>query len=105
RALRPEPESAAALRPRRLPGSLSHLVHAGRGHRRRRMKRPANVLYDVAERMPPGVLFLSGLQHVGLMSMFLLYPVLIAKACDATPEVAGSLVSLTLVAMAAGTVL
>jgi NCS2 family nucleobase:cation symporter-2 len=69
------------------------------------MKKPPNVLYGVGDRMPPGVLMLCGLQHVGLMSMFLLYPVLIAKACDASPEVAGSLVSLTLIAMAAGTIL
>jgi len=69
------------------------------------MKRPPTVLYGVEEKMPPGVLLLSGLQHVGLMSVFLLYPVLLAKACDASAEVAAALVSLTLIAMAAGTIL
>ena len=69
------------------------------------MKKPPNVLYGAEDRMPPGVLFLSGLQHVGLMSMFLLYPVLIAKAVNAPAEVAAALVSLTLIAMAIGTFL
>jgi NCS2 family nucleobase:cation symporter-2 len=69
------------------------------------MKKPPNVLYGVEEKMPAGVLLLSGLQHVGLMSMFLLYPVLVAKACDASAETAAALVSLTLLAMAAGTIL
>ena len=69
------------------------------------MRKPPNVLYGVAERMPAGVAVLSGLQHVGLMSMFLLYPVLVAKACDSPPEVVAAMVSMTLIAMAIGTIL
>lgn len=69
------------------------------------MRKPPNVLYGVAERMPAGVAVLSGLQHAGLMSMFLIYPVLIAKAANSTPEVAAAMVSLTLLALAIGTLL
>jgi xanthine permease XanP len=69
------------------------------------MKKPLNVAYGVAEHPPLPVAVLSGFQHVGLMSMYLVYPVLIARAADATPEVAASMVSLTLLAVAIGTLL
>ncbi len=54
---------------------------------------------------PLGVNIFSGLQHVGLMSIFLVYPVLIAQAAGSTAEVAAAMVSATLIAMAVGTVL
>ncbi len=69
------------------------------------MRKPSNVVYGVEERPPLGVTVVSGLQHAGLMSMFLLYPVLIARAADAPVEVAAAMVSFTLIAMAIGTVL
>jgi xanthine permease XanP len=69
------------------------------------MRKPSNVVYGVDERPPSGVLVLSGFQHVCLMSIYLLYPVLIAKEAGAGPAVAGAMVSLTLLALAAGTIL
>jgi len=69
------------------------------------MRKPSNVVYGFDERPPPLVTVLSGLQHVGAMSMYLLYPVLVARAVNAPPEVAASMVSLTLLAMAVGTLL
>jgi xanthine permease XanP len=69
------------------------------------MRKPPNVLFGVDERPPTGFTLLSGLQHAGLMSMFLLYPVLVAKASGAAPEVATAMVSLTLLALAIGTIL
>jgi NCS2 family nucleobase:cation symporter-2 len=69
------------------------------------MRKPSNVLYGVEERPPAVVAVLGGLQHVGCMAMYLLYPVLVAKAAHATEAVAGAVVSLTLIAMAIGTLL
>ena len=69
------------------------------------MRKPSHVVYGVEERPPAGVAILSGLQHVALMSMFLLYPVLIAKEAGAPAQVALAMVSLTLVALAIGTML
>jgi NCS2 family nucleobase:cation symporter-2 len=68
------------------------------------MRKPSNVIYGVDESPPPLVVAVSGLQHVALMSMYLLYPVLIAKAANAPPEVASAMVSLTLIALAVGAV-
>jgi xanthine permease XanP len=69
------------------------------------MRRPSSVLFGPEDRPPRAVTFVSGLQQVGLMSMYLLYPALIAKAAGATPEVASAMVSLTLVALAIGAML
>ncbi|VTU27995.1 Xanthine permease XanP [Variovorax sp. PBL-H6] len=67
--------------------------------------KPVGLIYGVDETPPLGVNLLSGLQHVGLMSIFLVYPVLIAQAAGSTAEVAAAMVSATLIAMAVGTVL
>lgn len=67
--------------------------------------KPAGLIYGVDETPPLGVNILSGLQHVGLMSIFLVYPVLVAQAAGSTPEVAAALVSATLIALAVGTLL
>src|SRR5262245_13229262 len=69
------------------------------------MKKPLNVVYSTDERLPAGIAMLSGLQHVGLMSIYLVYPVLIARAGGASAEVAAAMVSFTLVALAIGTIL
>jgi NCS2 family nucleobase:cation symporter-2 len=69
------------------------------------MKKPLNVVYAADERLPAGIAVLSGLQHVGLMSIYLVYPVLIARAAGSTAEIAAAMVSFTLVALAVGTIL
>jgi xanthine permease XanP len=69
------------------------------------MRRPTNVIYAVEERPPLGVMALSGLQHAGLMSIYLVYPVLVARAAGAPQEAATALVALTLIGLAIGTVL
>ena len=67
--------------------------------------KPAGLIYGVDDTPPLGVNILSGLQHVGLMSIYLVYPVLIAQAAGASAEVAASLVSATLIALAVATLL
>ena len=69
------------------------------------MRKPSNVVYGVDERPPSLVLALGGVQHVGVMSMFLLYPVLVAREAGAAPDVAASFLSFTLIGMAIGTLL
>ncbi|MBS0452619.1 MAG: xanthine permease [Proteobacteria bacterium] len=69
------------------------------------MTPPSNVAYAVDDKPPAGVLILAGLQHVALMSMDLVYPVLLAQATGASPQIAAAMVSLTLVAMAVGTLM
>lgn len=68
-------------------------------------RKAANVVYGVLDVPPRGITALSGLQHVGLMSVYLVYPVLLAEAAGASSETAAAMISLTLVALGAGTLL
>lgn len=69
------------------------------------MRKPAHLSYGVDDKPPLAVNALSGLQHVGLMSIYLVFPALVAKAAGAPAEVAVAMVSMTLVALAIGTLL
>lgn len=69
------------------------------------MRKPPNLSYGVDDTPPLGVNALSGLQHVGLMSIYLIYPALVAQAAGSSVEVAAAVVSMTLVALAIGTLL
>ena len=44
------------------------------------MKKPSGIVYGVEERPPAGITVLSGLQHVGLISVILVFPLLIGRA-------------------------
>jgi xanthine permease XanP len=69
------------------------------------VRKPPNILYGVDDLPPLGITLLSGLQHVGLMSVNLVYPVLVAHAAGASAATAAAMVSLTLVALAVGALL
>ncbi|NJN39735.1 MAG: purine/pyrimidine permease [Gammaproteobacteria bacterium] len=69
------------------------------------MRKPPNILYGVDEAPPHAVTLLSGLQHAGLMSINLVYPVLVAHAAGASATTAAAMVSLTMVALAIGALL
>ena len=42
-------------------------------------RKPVNIVYGVDEVPPFGVTVLSGFQHVGLISIFLVYPLLVSR--------------------------
>jgi NCS2 family nucleobase:cation symporter-2 len=69
------------------------------------MRKPANITYGVDDIPPRGVTALSGLQHVGMMSIYLIYPAIVAQAAGGTGEVVAAMISMSLVALAIGTVL
>ena len=69
------------------------------------MKKPASVIYAVDEAPPPAVTALSALQHVGLMSINLIYPVLIAREAGSSPQAVAHIVSLSMIALALGAIL
>jgi NCS2 family nucleobase:cation symporter-2 len=54
-------------------------------------RKAANVVYGVLDVPPLGVTALSGIQHVGLMSVYLVYPVLLAEAAGASSETAAAM--------------
>lgn len=69
------------------------------------MRKPRGVIYGVDERPPAAVIALSALQHVGVMTVFLIYPVLIGREAGGGPDLVSNLVSISLIVLAVGTVL
>jgi xanthine permease XanP len=43
-------------------------------------KKPANLVYGVEENPPWGITLLQGLQHVFIMSVYFIFPVLVVHA-------------------------
>jgi NCS2 family nucleobase:cation symporter-2 len=69
-----------------------------------KMRKPLGIVYAVEARHRR-VVALSGLQHVALMTTYLVFPLLLLQATKAPTEVAAAVVSLTLLTMAIGTLL
>jgi xanthine permease XanP len=88
-------------------GALTRSYHgdAPRGFAILSMRKPANITYGLDEPPPLGVTILSGVQHVGVMSIYLVFPAAVASAAGAPPDVAAAMISMTLVALALGTLM
>lgn len=69
------------------------------------MRKPLNIVYGVDETPPLAVMLLSGLQHVGLISIFLLFPLLVSREAQLPAEKILDVLSLSMLTMSAGAVL
>jgi len=69
------------------------------------VKRPLNIVYWLNDAPPLGVTVLSGLQHVGLVSIFLLVPVLAAREAGLAPDKIVDVLALSMLVMAVGPIL
>ena len=69
------------------------------------MKRPLTIVYGLDDTPPLGVTLLSGLQHVGLVSIFLLVPVIACREAGLPPEKIVDVLALSMLVMAVGPVL
>jgi len=69
------------------------------------MRTPIGVIHGPDDHPPASVTALNGFQHVGLVAIYLVYPVLVAEAAGADAATASAMVSLTLIALAIGAAL
>lgn len=69
------------------------------------MRKPPNIVYGVDEAPPFGVTVLSGFQHVGLISIFLLYPLLVSREGSLSVEQTSNALSLTMLILGTGAIL
>lgn len=69
------------------------------------MKRPAGIVYGVNDVPPMSVLLLGGLQHVGLVSIFLLVPLIAGRQAGLAPEQIIDVLSLSMLVLAVGPIL
>lgn len=69
------------------------------------MRKPPNILYGVDETPPLGVTLLSGVQQVGLISVYLVFPLLIGREAQVTDSEVVGLLSASMIAMAVAAIL
>ena len=68
-------------------------------------KKPLSIVYGVNENPPFGVTVVSAFQHVGLISIFLLFPLLVCREARLEPDKVLDVLSLSMLAMGAGAIL
>ena len=69
------------------------------------MRKPPNILYGVDETPPLAVTLLSGLQQVGLISVYLVFPLLVGREAQLTDAEVIGLLSVSMIAMAVAAIL
>lgn len=69
------------------------------------MKKPANIIYGLTEAPPPLVTAGNAVQHVGLIAINLVYPLLIFRLADVPVAGVANLIAIGLMVLGAGTFL
>ena len=69
------------------------------------MRRPPNIFYGVDDKPPHGVTVLSGLQHVGLISIILVYPLLVTREAGLSSQASQDVLSLSMIVLGIGAIL
>ena len=63
------------------------------------MKRPQNLVYALDEAPPPLVTALNGIQHVGLIAINLVYPLLVFRVADTPASVVAELLAMGMIVL------
>jgi NCS2 family nucleobase:cation symporter-2 len=69
------------------------------------VKRPLSIVYGLEDTPPAGVMVAGGLQHVVLMAIRLLFPVLVAREAGLSPGRVLDVLGVSMIVMALGTLL
>src|SRR5690348_324742 len=76
-----------------------------RGGPRTTMKKPVNLIFGLEETPPPLVTAFNAVQHVGLIAINFIYPVVVFRAAGASLEVSAALLSTGILVLGIGTFL
>jgi len=68
-------------------------------------RKPPDIVYGVNDYPPVGVTVISALQQVGLISIFLLFPLLVCREAQLSADKVLDVLSLSMLAMGAGAIL
>jgi xanthine permease XanP len=68
-------------------------------------KKPANLIYGIDDKPGFGTLLMLGLQHIFILSIAFIFPVVIIDAIGGTPEQAQHLISISMIVTGIGTIL
>ena len=69
------------------------------------MRKPANLVYGVEEAPPHLVTFVSAIQHVGVIAIFMIYPLIIAREAGVSADVLSAMLRMGMLTMAVAVLL
>src|SRR5271156_110902 len=81
-------------------GPWSHPIE-----RRGKMKKPATMVYGVDERPPITLTIVTGIQHVGVIAMFLIYPLVVSNQAKLDAEEVINILQMGMLVLAAAVLL
>jgi xanthine permease XanP len=64
------------------------------------IKKPANIIFGVEEEPPSSVIWISAVQHVGVIAIFMIYPLIIGRAAGASTDLLSSMLRMGMLALA-----
>ena len=68
-------------------------------------KKPATLLYGLDEVPPPVVIWISAVQHVGVIAIFMIYPLIVARQAGLKPDEITNMLQLGFLVLAIGSLL
>lgn len=68
-------------------------------------KKPAALVYDVDDRPPASVVLSNAVQHVAIIAINLVYPIVVFRAANASVDVTSNLLAIAMIVLAFGTFL
>jgi xanthine permease XanP len=69
------------------------------------MKKPANLVYGADEEPPIAITVVSAIQHVGVIAIFMIYPLIVAREAGAQPAEIAAILRMGMLALAVAVVL
>jgi xanthine/uracil permease len=69
------------------------------------MKKPASLVYGVDDSPPPLITVFNGVQHVGLIAINLVYPLLVFRLAQTPFELVTNLLAIGMIVLGIGTFL
>ena len=72
---------------------------------RTELRLPPGMIYGVDDMPPQVITLLNGLQHVGLIAIYLVYPLLVFRLAGTAPDVIANLLSIAMLVLGIGTFL
>jgi NCS2 family nucleobase:cation symporter-2 len=68
------------------------------------VKKPTDLAYGVEDVPPPQVLWLAALQHVGVLALVMVFPILVTRAAGVAPQTAAHVLSMGMLAVGLATI-
>ena len=69
------------------------------------MRKPANLVYGVEEAPPPLVVVVTAIQHVGVIAIFMIYPLVLGREAGVSPDVLSNILRMCMFALAVAVLL